>query len=82
MADLTLSFVCPHCGNRIQVPVKFAGRKGHCAKCKALVQIPAVAAVRGGQPAEAEASRAPVPAASTPVHACPPVAAEILPAVT
>jgi hypothetical protein len=37
--DMT-SFTCRNCGLKIRVPAKFAGKKGKCPKCKAVVIIP------------------------------------------
>jgi len=34
-----IRFACP-CGKRIKVPIKYAGKKGRCPKCKTIVRIP------------------------------------------
>ena len=38
---MPISVVCPGCKNRFNVSDKFAGKKGPCPKCKAVITVPA-----------------------------------------
>lgn len=38
---MTIHVICPGCLKRFEVSDQFAGRKGPCPKCKALIEIPA-----------------------------------------
>ena len=35
-----INFTCFHCGSKLRMPAKYAGRKGRCPKCKAKNTIP------------------------------------------
>lgn len=35
-----IRFVCGHCGRSVQVPASYAGKKGRCPYCGALLDIP------------------------------------------
>lgn len=35
-----IRFICGHCGQRVQVPVGCAGKKGRCPYCGAVLEIP------------------------------------------
>ncbi|UCF16185.1 MAG: hypothetical protein JSW59_01740 [Phycisphaerales bacterium] len=37
-----MRFRCDHCGKEIRVPRSYAGRKGRCPECKAVLTVPAV----------------------------------------
>ncbi|MCY2992770.1 MAG: hypothetical protein NTY19_33550 [Planctomycetota bacterium] len=37
---MAISVVCPSCKKRFSVHDKFAGKKGPCPKCKAIIQVP------------------------------------------
>lgn len=46
-ADGKIAFSCGQCGHKVRVPASFAGKKGKCPICQAVVQIPQVAAESG-----------------------------------
>ena len=52
-----IHFVCEHCGKPVRVPEAFAGKKGRCPFCKAVVNIPPPAAA-GASDAAAELAAA------------------------
>ena len=35
-----IRFVCGHCGRAVQVPARYAGKKGRCPYCGALMDVP------------------------------------------
>jgi len=53
-----MKFHCDHCGKEIRVPRSYAGRKGRCPECKAVLTVPACESATTGAEAAGAAEAA------------------------
>ncbi|MDX1946499.1 MAG: M48 family metallopeptidase [Pirellulaceae bacterium] len=84
---MPITVTCPACQNTLKVKDEYAGKKGKCPKCQALMPIPALVgaaapAAVAAKPVNREASR-PAPKPATSVNSAPaPAAAPVNPTAT
>jgi predicted Zn finger-like uncharacterized protein len=58
-----MAISCPHCSAQFRVPMSLAGKKGRCAKCQGIVNIPVAPALEPLSAPVVQATLAPAPAA-------------------